>query len=493
LLGAAIAVSALLAPGCGARREIPAKTADMNVLFLCLEDCTTRALGCYGNPQVKTPNLDRLAASGVRFERAYSQGTSCNPSRASFLTGLRPPTTRVFTNEDAIERMLPPTARTLPELLGDAGFYLACVGKLFHHSPPQLAAFDRVELWPAHRVELWPAHRPEPLAPRAERADERAPAGAPDRARRAALAEQAQKRRRAQSDRFGAQPEKGRDAKDVRIADRAVELLEELADRTDRFFLSVGFVRPHTPVLCPQRFLDLYDPQQIELPPDWDRRRPGFNPDLFTDHWPTEPEAREATRAYYGCVSFVDEQVGKVLDALERTGLANDTIVVLFADHGFQLGEHGYWSKYTLYEPTLHVPAIVRVPGNPANGSTCSGIVELVDLLPTVCDLAGVPIPGDCEGTSFAPLLRDPQRTWKKAAFAWNTLGDSREVAVRGPRFLYTYLERKELPPRERLHDLDADPWQLRDVHAAPEYEEPLREARALRDGGWRAALPAGG
>lgn len=455
-------------------------TSEMNVLLITLEDCTTRAIGAYGGPSARTPNIDAFAATAVRFDRAYCQFPSCNPSRTSFLTGMRPRTTRVLSNKMRMERRMPEGIVTLPELLDQDDWYLASVGKLFHRSPPQFGVFDRVSHWPVYD----PAAAAAPAVRKPRPADPEGKTHGPGVGQ--------PKLERTYSDQFGASPKPETAEKDFLVGRGAVRTLQALNKGKKRFFLSVGSKLPHTPLLAPKRFLDQYPLESFELPPRWDRPRWGFNPDIFTDRHPTEEEARACIRAYHACVSFVDEQVGKIMAALEEIGLADNTIVILMADHGFRLGGNGYWSKYSFYEEVTKVPLLVRVPGNPANGSVCSGIVELVDMMPTILELGGIAAPADLQSTSFVPLLENPERPWKRGAFTMLS-SETTRWSVRTDRYRFSRWVTPDGDPKMELFDLESDPWELRDLAKRAEYADVVAEHAALLDDGWAAALPPEG
>lgn len=463
-------------------------TSKMNILFINIEDCNASVFGCYGNPICKTPNIDRLAATAVRFDSAYCQAICCNPTRTSFLTGLRPLSTRVLSNGDVMNEHLPPGVLTLPEMLKERGLYTAVIGKLFHrldYAERQLATFDRIEMY--GRPKGWKGPPPVlefPPLPKALRdvppKDEKSKEYRQWRARR--------------SDRYGDSGLAREQEHDYRMAATAVALLQEFARSKRQFFLAVSQSRPHTPLVAPKKYLALYDPQKIPDPPapveqlrgfPYMQRATGGNPDIFMKGQPTRQQAKEAIAAYYACVTFVDENVGMILDALEKEGLAENTIVIFLADHGFHLGDHGCWSKYSMLEATRRVPLIVRVPGMPGNGKVCRQFVEFVDLVPTLGELVGLKLPGNLEGTSFVPLLRNPDQPWKTAVFMVD--GEGGQMARTRK---YSYLELKKGPVRVALYDLEKDPWETVNVADDPAYAAPRREMASLLQQGWKAALP---
>ena len=463
-------------------------TSKMNILFIDIEDCNAGVFGCYGNPICKTPNIDRLAATAVRFDSAYCQAICCNPTRTSFLTGLRPLSTRVLSNAHVMNEHLPAGIPTLPELLKSRGFYTAVIGKLFHtldYAERQLATFDRIEMY--QRPEGWtgpgPILRFPPL-----------PKQLRDPAPKDKTSKEYRQWRTRHSDRYGDSGLTREQEHDYRMAQTAVALLKEFAKSKQQFFLAVAQSRPHTPLIAPKQYVDRYDPAKIPDPPaaveslrgfPYMQRATGGNPDIFTKKQPTQQQAKEAIAAYYACVNFVDDNVGMVLDALEKEGLASNTIVVFLGDHGFHLGDHGCWSKYSMLEATRRVALIVRVPGVPANGQVCRQFVEFVDLVPTLGELAKLNLPKNLEGTSFVPLLANPDQSWKKAVFMVD--GDGGQM-VRTRE--HSFLELKKGPVRAALYDLEKDPWETINLAEDPAYAQARKEMADLLKHGWKAALP---
>ena len=493
----------------------------MNVLFIDIEDMTAAAVGCYGNPLVKTSNLDRFAADAVRFERCYCQAPMCNPSRSSFLTGLRPDSTRVYTNSDPMDRLLPEGTLSLPEIFGQKGIYSINIGKLFHHtwtSEKQMSAFDRLEFCERPKgykgvSEGYPKYLKDELdalptprfrysadqdqearlvALKAERDKiwRTAQKGSKEYNRARAMFQQPQANVVGDSGLLAEQEHDGQKAR------MAVHILKQMAREKKQFFLSVGFSKPHTPLRCPKKYLDLYDLESIpepEAPPEKDKdipavaKRFGRNYDIFNSRYehPVTPQAaRKAVMAYYGCASFIDDQIGLLLDGLEREGLKDNTIVIIFSDHGFQLGEHGLWSKYTLFEQSTRVPLLVRVPGLTSKAVACDEIVELVDLLPTLCELLKIVQPSRLEGTSFVPLLRRPVQRGKKAAFTVCSIAGYVGRSVRTKTWRYSEWQSKEANSRQvELYDLEADPWEQNNLADNPGYAKRVRQLAALLTG----------
>jgi arylsulfatase A-like enzyme len=280
------------------------------------------------------------------------------------------------------------------------------------------------------------------------------------------------------------------------MAATAVALLKEFAKGGQRFFLSVGQSRPHTPLVAPKQYIEMYDPASIPPPPapadslvkfPYMKRARGGNPDIFTQQQPTPQQAREAIAAYYACCTFVDANVGMILRGLDETGLADKTIVVFLGDHGFHLGDHGFWSKYSMLAATHRAPLIIRVPGAAGNGRPSDAIVEFVDLIPTLAELCGFKTPSNLEGTSFVPLFANPARPWKTASFLVEGDSEKGEV-VRTRKFSYMEFEKGEMPVA--IFDLEKDPWETRNVVDDPAYAAARKEMADLLHAGWKAALP---
>ena len=393
-----------------------------NVLFLAADDMNT-ALGCYGHPLVKSPNVDRLAARGVRFDRAYCQFPLCCPTRASLLTGLRPDTTRVLGNNIDF-RDFHPNAVTLPQLFKNNGWFSAREGKIFHMNVPHEVGSPRFQdavSW-NHSVSPPGLEQHTPGVGRKLNAP-----GTP----------------------FGMQWISAASADgqaDTGAAGHALALLEK--HRADPFFLAVGFVRPHLPFVAPSRFYDLYplkSMQPAENPPgdldDIPAAAKAVRPRLWNNMGMDEPRIREALRGYYASTSFMDHQVGRVLDGLEQMGLAGNTIVVFWGDHGWHLGEHTHWQKMTLMEEGAHVPLIIAAPGRKGNGRVSKALVEFVDVYPTLARLCGLKPPDTLELQSMVRLLNNPERTFKKAAFTQLHYEKIVGRSIRTARWRYTRWE----------------------------------------------------
>jgi len=429
----------------GARAETDEKP---NVLFISIDDLRP-TLGCYGHPAVRSPNVDRLAARAVRFDLAYCQYPLCNPSRASLLSGRLPTTTTIMDNTTWFRSAMPDVV-SLPELFKKNGYASLRTGKIYH------GGLDDDRAWTEGGEAIRPAAPP------------RTPAQEQDR--------------RNQSDRWEAVAGAGENLPDHKTATRAIELLEK--HQGDPFFLAVGFVKPHSSYVAPKSFFDLYDASKLALPADFAPRPtpgPGVpaealspNGDAFIGRDASEGEAREFLRAYYACVSWMDAQVGRVLDALDRLGLASKTIVVFWGDHGYHLGEKGKWSKHnSLYEVGTRVPLLIAAPDGKNAGATCRRTVELLDLYPTLAELCGLDSPAGLEGKSLAPLLRDPGAAWDKAARTVTRRGKTFGRTVRTERWRYT-----EWTDGAELYDHAADPAELKNLAADPAQAATVAELK---------------
>ena len=388
----AVAVLALLTSPAFARAP-----SGKNVLLITADDLNTR-LGCYGDVAVRSPNIDELALEGVRFDRAYCQYPLCNPSRASFLTGLRPDTIKVYENATHFRKNVPDVV-TLPQAFRNAGYAVARVGKLYHYGVPGQIGTSGLDDEPSWDRVVNPRGR--------DKADE--------------------------AKVFSLKPGQyggtlswlsadGEDAEqtDGIAAAEAVKFLEDNKGRP--FFLAVGFYRPHTPYVAPKKYFDLYPVDEIALPPPDGRTsapRPAYGSAHPEQDAMSDAQRREAIQAYFASVTFMDAQVGRVLEALDRLGLRDSTVVVFLSDHGYHLGEHGLWQKMSLFEESARVPLVIRAPGAKGNGKASPRTVELVDLYPTVLEACGLSPTGSprTDGTSLRPLLDDPAAPWDEPAY----------------------------------------------------------------------------
>jgi choline-sulfatase len=433
-----------------------------NVLLLMSDDLAT-TLGCYGHLQAKTPNIDALSKRGVLFERAYCQFPHCNPSRSSMLSGFRPNTTRVTNNEDNLYENIPGVV-TLPHLFRQHGYATARCGKIFHLGVPTgLESMDDPQAW-----DFGTPFKDERPFPRARVSSVKVVAGNKEGLR--------------WTETTGAED----DLVDGNFAKTAVEWLEK-RDPSRPFFLAVGFHRPHLPLVAPAKYFDLYPLDAITLPAEpqddeSDIPLPARNGSVLNYAITATPDQRRAAiRGYLACVSYVDAQVGRVLDAVQRLGLAENTIIVFASDHGWHLGEHKLWHKRSLFEECARVPFIVVAPGAEASGKRSAGLVELLDVFPTLCDLAGVPAPAELQGKSLRPVLNDASAKLHDAAFTQARRGPNAEIwgrSVRTERWRYT--EWDEGAAGVELYDHDNDPHEYTNLAKDPRHAAVMKELHNL-------------
>jgi iduronate 2-sulfatase len=475
LIGVACMATAMARIECA----VAAEAKKPNVLLIAVDDLNPM-LGCYGHPGVKSPNLDRLAADGLLFRRAYCQTALCMPSRSSLLSGYRPESLQIKARP--LTGNAPPGTITLPRLFRDHGYTTVSVGKVYHYNDDDpdgwvrryTDTFDAEGAWcdgycsgyqlPANRATVESYLRglrfrdgspASAITEITDTPDEQTPDGS--------------------------------------IAQHAIEELRQLQQSGAPFFLAAGFYRPHMPLTAPKKYWDEYDRSQFALPANFHQADDGIprgdwgEVRRYGDCPPSGPmpedKAREIIHGYHASVTFVDAQIGKVMDELRRLGLDQTTIVLLWSDNGWHLGQHGRWSKPTLFEDATRIVLMASVPGMPKSETT-DALVELIDIYPTLCELCGLTPPDYLEGTSFAPLLRTPDRPWKTAAFS--CLLDYTTVSVRTDR--YRFIQRAT--GQNELYDYENDPTEdhnLADDPAAKTLVEQLQDT--LRTG-WRSARP---
>lgn len=431
-----------------------------NVLFIMADDLNND-LGAYGHPLVKTPNLDRLAARGVRFDRAYTQFPLCSPSRVSLLTGLRPDTTRVHDLQTDFRTVLPDVV-TLPQMFRGNGYFVARVGKIYHYGNPGQIGTSGLDD---------PASWDVVVNPRGIDKDEEGQLTnlTPARQLGSALA-------------YYASPAADAEHTDGKVATETIALLEKHTDRP--FFIGAGFYRPHCPFIAPRKYFDAYPLDEIAAPAaSPESRAPPAAWNTTPPHWDvSEQGQRESIRAYYASISFLDANVGRVLDALDRLGLTQNTIVVFVSDHGYHLGEHGQWMKQTLFERSARAPLIVAGPGISSKGRPTSRVVEFLDLYPTLADLTGVRAPQGLHGRSLVPLLKNPDATWDHPALTQVRRGAAASpymgYSVRTEKWRYTEWDRGTRGTE--LYDEAADPHEVTNLAADPQHLAVVLEMQRL-------------
>ena len=463
-----------------------------NVLFIAIDDLRPE-LGCYGAKHIVSPNIDRLAKRGVTFERAYCQQPLCNPSRTSLMTGLRPETTGV-THNHVHFRTRHPDIVTLPQHFKNHGYESRAIGKMYHGFLPDGSSKTTWDTmgdppsWSAPAIRFGPRY----YYTEAGIAQAQAAYRAMYRPKNPAPNDWTQKLV------FGPMTEapavSDNTLQDGQAADAANAALRQLnAKQGKPFFLGVGFIKPHTPFVAPKKYWDLYDPKSIELAPRdaLPRGTPaiaGHNSGevrRYTDQPKreafTEANARNLRHGYFACISYVDAQVGRVLGELERLGLRENTIVLLYGDHGWHLGDHGLWGKVTNFEIAARAPLIISAPGM-AKSRKSMALTEFLDIYPTLAELAGLPVPKKLEGKSLVPVLRDPARGHKSFAFTQQYRGKTTGYSIRGERRRYTeWIEDGRVIARE-LYDYATDPDESINLAAQPQHAEfTQRLSRRLR------------
>ncbi|HTU25734.1 MAG TPA: sulfatase [Pirellulales bacterium] len=441
-----------------------------NVLFIVSDDLNNM-LGCYDDSLAKTPNIDRLAARSVRFDRAYCTYPLCGPSRNSFLTGLYPNSTGILANGQIFRQTIPSQV-SMPQAFRRAGYFTARIGKLFHYNVPDSIGTDGHDDPGSWELQVNPA--------------------GVDR-----LEEQPRIFSLIPGD-FGgtlswyASPKSDEHHTDGMIAADAIWVLERCARRQDQpFFLGVGFYRPHTPYVAPKPYYDLHPEAQMPVVGGVREDQADIPPAALASYKKdqdqlTDDLRRQCRQAYSAAISFMDAQVGHVLGALERLGLADNTVVVLTSDHGYHMGEHGLWQKMSLFEESARVPLLIAVPGTTAPGGVAQSPVSQVDLFPTLAELCGLKTPDNLQGQSLVSALKDPQVVGRGWAITQVVRGGEANrffgYSLRTPRWRYT--EWDEGRKGRELYDHDADPHELTNLTDRPDHAQTIVElARQLRAG----------
>ncbi len=459
-----------------------------NVLFIAVDDMRPD-LGCYGNTYVKTPGLDRLASKGTTFLRAYCQQAVCSPSRTSLLTGRRPDTTKVYELQTHFRKTIPDVV-TLPQHFKNNGYVTTGLGKIYH------GGLDDPQSW---SIPWWGPGSPAEWNSEGNKArSEKAWARLQDNGLKIAPA-------------GGTRAERGpawvvsdaadNELPDGKTADTAIRALSQLKDKP--FFLAVGFVKPHLPFVAPKKYYDLY-PKESVRHPDYQPEPKGV-PKIalhasgelrqyagIPEKGPVpEEQALDLIRGYYAALSYTDAQIGRVLDHLDKLGLRENTVVIVWGDHGWHLGNHGLWNKHSNFEKATRAPLIVSAPGQ-RGGRKSNALVEFVDIYPTLAELCNISKPEGVEGSSFAPLLERPNRDWKTAVFSQYPRGKTMGYSMRTDRYRYTewVTPGSDEKPVE-LYDYTADPDETQNLAVLAEHAPLVKELSQRLHAGWRAGLPA--
>lgn len=475
---------------CQGNHEI--KSSFPNILFIAVDDLRPE-LGCYGNETIISPNIDKLANEGILFTRVYCQQPICMSSRASLMSGLRPDTLSIYNTRSLKENI--PGVLTLNRHFENNGYQIWASGKIYHYEE------DREVEWEARRV-----------IPQTE---------VVGRGYLSPAAIKTVKEYEAFYQEWQNQPSSGRgpayeypdvddnEYEDGKMTDLAIEQLADFRSGKDPFFMAIGYRKPHLPFNAPKKYWDLYNASEIEMADN------PYQPEDVSSFFDynfgelrnyagipkgqgllSDTLSRNLIHGYYACVSYIDAQIGRLLDALKQNGLYQNTIVILWGDHGWKLGEHGMWCKHTQFVLDNHVPMILKIPGQSRSAVKTNAIVEFVDIYPTLCELAGLELPGHLQGTSFMPVIQDPSRQWKKGAITvWPLNRNDQEKLIMGysiqtNRYRYTEWIKEssgELMARD-LFDHDRDPDENFNISNKPENGELINELSDLlkRGKGWR-------
>lgn len=471
--------------------EAAAPARKPNVLFMVSDDLNTY-LGCYGDPLAKTPNLDKLAARGVRFEKAYCTFPLCGPSRNSFLTGLYPNSSGIVENSQIFRQTIPKHV-SLPQAFRQAGYLAVRIGKLYHYNVPNSIGTDGHDDPGSWEMEINPAG--------VDRLEEQPKIFSLTPGQFGATLS------------WYASPKSDEHHTDGKIAADAEWVLERCAKQKDRpFFLAVGFFRPHTPYVSPKApYFDMYAEDKMPLvtgvkEDQADVPAAALMSQKKEQNTMTDQQRRQALQAYYASISFMDAQVGKVIKALDRLGLAEDTIIVFTSDHGYLMGEHGLYQKMSLFEGSVHVPLMMVAPGVTPRGAVARSPVSHLDLYPTLTELAGVKAPANIQGQSLVPMLKDVSvkgRGWAltqvmrgnvarpgitpKAGAAKSFFGYS----LRTDRWRYTEWDGGK--QGRELYDHEKDPKELTNLAELPEHASTIADLSQKLQSAVKASLPPDG
>lgn len=461
--------------------SIAAPAAPPNVLLLCVDDLKP-ALGCYGDKGAITPNIDRLAARGVRFDLAYCNQSVCAPSRNNLLLSSRSTSLGIYSLSRNF-RAAAPDAVTMPQHFMQHGYRAEAVGKILHTGHGN---HDDEASWSV------PTHKEKVI----EYLDPKNSAGGQLTREEAYFTNQKlgeiNKLPRGAAIEVMDVPDGG--YADGRIADEGIRRLRAAKARATPFFLAVGLVKPHLPLTAPRRYFEMHPPSKFALAPF--QKEPAGAPDyagkiggeivnydpLTVENLREERTQRALIQAYYACVSYVDAQLGRVLDELDRLDLAKNTLIVLWGDHGWHLGDHGIWTKHTNYEQANRIPLIIVAPGVAAAGASTRQLAETVDVFPTLAELAGLPAPAGpqrIDGISLVPVLRDPSQTIRDHAYHCFPRGERMGRAIRTERHRLVEWRKPGAPADTaafELYDYEADPLETKNLASArPEVVAHLR------------------
>ena len=489
-----------------------------NILFISIDDLRP-SLGVYGDSIAVSPNIDQLASEGMTFRQNFTQVAVCAPSRASLMTGIRPDSTRVWHLGDKFREINPNTV-TMPQYFSKHGYHTINLGKIFHNYMPDSVSWDEPDLRPARYLKSdWLKRDGETFYISEEVNRSQA-------IKRDSLLKLKPIR---YADGWNTGPAwEAADVHDTMYYDgaqneMAKKALTRLAKEEEPFYMGLGYFRPHLPFTVPKKYWDLYDPEQIPLAanPHVPNDAPGFTMNSMyelrhydgfnhighpqSSYQMGEDTARILKHGYYASVSYVDELLGQLFDHMKEIGIYENTIIILWGDHGWKLGDHNSWGKMTNYNIDLEVPMIIRYPNQENRGSQTFEITELIDMFPSICEIAGVEIPAYMQGTSFVPLIKDPDRKWKSAAFS--QFHRRPKVSADGKRYMgysintkeHHYIEwytwnhktgiKGDFVDRE-LYDRVNDPHEKTNIARNPSSQNTVEKLSAQLAKGWKNARP---
>ncbi|QHI70158.1 sulfatase [Tichowtungia aerotolerans] len=484
-----------------------------NVLFIISHDISNR-FGCLGDAHAVTPSIDRLAEhNSLVFEKHYCHWPLCGPSRANLFSGCRPMTTERFSNAEFWETFhekMGPDYATMPQHFKNNGYFTRSFWQVFHDTETDPESWSVPQWFPPMPKNC------DPEIPPADWNDQRhwvAPESQKLIMERIATLKKEGKKLEGELRRFRGPGVECADVDDSaypdgKTTDEAVRAIEEY-DRAQPFFMAVGYEIGHTPWCAPKKYWDLYNREKLTIPgaadqppgtPTWGMgdKEPAqyYWQHSYDQVWhPTYEQEKEMMHGHYACISFYDAQVGRLVDAIEKKGLRDDTIIVVTTDHGFTIGEHGYWGKHNMWEPSFHIPLVISVPGYGSEQKTTRQLTEHVDLYPTLCDLCYLDKPDYLEGDSLVPLMEVPSRAWKKAVFShrmpqFHDLSPDYKHGrtVRTDRYRYTLYEGvDEETVYEELFDYDHDPGETTNLAQCSEHARIKMEMKQLLQDGWEA------
>ncbi len=465
--------AAMSAAAAALPQSVLCATQKPNVLFIPVDDLRPQ-LSCYGKPNIHSPNIDRLADEGVLFERTYCNVPVCGASRASLLTGVRPTRERFVGYNTKVHDDLP-GALTLPQYFKQNGYHTIANGKVYHHRSDDSKGWSEEAWRPSWRApDNWRNYvTPENIKISSESDDDRGPA-------------------------YEAADVDDSAYYDGMMTDKTLKDMRRLAKGNSPFFIAAGYLKPHLPFNAPQKYWDLYKRDEIDMAKN---STPPVNaPDAaihqfgeLRNYYGIPKKGRlpddlalTLVHGYYACVSYIDALIGRLLDELDALGVRDNTIVILWGDHGWNLREHGLWCKHCNFHTSLHAPMIVSAPGF-EGGARTPALTEFVDIFPSLCELSGLAVPAHLHGKSFVPLMRDPSQPWKDVIYSRYFNGES----VRTDRYLYTEWLKDGKPYARMLYDHVTDPDENVNIAGKPENQQRVKRlSRRLEEGRKLALIP---